>query len=72
MFRLDKLDRFAFAEFLASAREQIVLSLRTNSNCKTLVNAETVLVKAGEMLNLNVSSGHISGMICAKLLGSVD
>ena len=71
MFRLDKLDRLAFSAFLTSAREQIAVSLRegsTHDRRRMLVHAESILVRAGEMLDLNVSSGHISGMICAGLL----
>jgi len=68
MFRLDKLDRFAFSDFLTSAREQILLSLREMPSHRSSAYAEGVLTKAGEMLDLNVSTGHISGMICASLL----
>ena len=74
MFRLEKLDKSSFSVFLTSAREQIVLSLRDDnklwegSGRRLLVNAESVLVKAEEMLALNVNTGHISGMICASLL----
>ena len=80
MFKLEKLDKLSFSAFLASAREQIVLSLRNESKLRDdsklwegsrrriLVNAESVLVKAEEMLALNVNTGHISGMICASLL----
>jgi len=78
MFRIDKLDRLAFADFLTSARGRIALSLRESSICDlhvctgskrgSLVYAESVLVKAEEMLNSNVNAGQISGMICASLL----
>ena len=74
MFRLDKLDRFAFSGFIDSAREKLVVSLKEGScsglqgDGKVLVHAETVLLKAGEMLDLNVSAGHIAGYICASLL----
>jgi len=68
MFRLEKLERLAFATFLTSAREKLVLSLGDSSNPKLFLDAENVLLKAGDMLNLNVSTGHISGMICASLL----
>jgi len=37
-------------------------------NSRALVRAEGVLAKAGEMLDLNVSSGHIAGYICAGLV----
>ena len=74
MFRLEKFDKSTFSVFLTSTREQIVLSLRDNnkllegSGRRLLVYAESVLVKAEEMLALNVNTGHISGMICASLL----
>jgi len=42
--------------------------LREGSGRRLLVYAESVLVKAEEMLALNVNTGHISGMICASLL----
>ena len=68
MFRLDKLDRLAFSDFLDLAREKVILSLREGASYKALVHAEGVLTNAGEMLDLNVSAGHISGMICASLV----
>ena len=74
MFRLDKLDKMSFSDFIAMAREQIVLLLRESAAsknrgvCKTLINADIALIKAAEMLNLNVSTGHVSGFICASLL----
>jgi len=80
MFRLDKLDRAAFSVFLNTAKEHVVATLKenltnvdnnTNHNeqlCKALVNAESIFSKAGTMLTLNVSSGHISGFICASLI----
>ena len=74
MFKLEKLGKPAFSVFLASAREQIILSLRDDkklwegSGRRLLVYTESVLVKAEEMLALNVNTGHISGMICASLL----
>jgi len=68
MFRLDKLDRLAFACFLDLLREKVVMSLRENSSQKELVDAESILFKAGEMLDFYVNIGHISGMICSSLL----
>ena len=74
MFRLERLDKPSFSVFLTSAREQIILSLRDDSKLwegsgrRLLVYAESVLVKAEEMLALNVNTGHISGMICSSLL----
>ena len=74
MFRLEKLDRLSFADFLTLSREKIILSLRecygdgSQEFQEKLVTAESILIKAGEMLNLNVSTGHISGFICASLI----
>jgi len=68
MFKLDKLSRSDFSVFLDLARDKAVLSLRGDPSLKKLVQAEDVLSKGGEMLDLNVSTGHISGMICASLL----
>jgi len=74
MFRIDKLDRHTFNNFLTLTREKIIQKLRENiSNeslniSKKLIHAESTLIKAGEMLDLNVSPGHISGFICASLI----
>ena len=71
MFRLEKLDKNTFPVFLTSAREHIAMSLRediTLEKRKSLVHAEGILIKADEMLALNVNAGHIAGMICAGLI----
>ena len=74
MFRLDKLDRSSFSGFLTLARESVIASLRESITsgstqvCKTLADADSVLLKAREMQDLNVSAGHISGFICASLV----
>jgi len=74
MFRIDKLDRHAFHVFLDKARMKIIHELRKSTSggdldvSNTFINAENVLIKAGEMLDLNVSQGHISGFICASVL----
>jgi len=74
MFRLDKFDRQTFYDFITLAREQIVSALRNDPgnkshiDRKTLVTAESVLLKAGDMLDLSVNAGHISGYICASLV----
>jgi len=78
MFRIDKLDRFALYDFLALAGKKVVSMLRESTTTgsadtrKNLVHAESVLLKAGEMLDLNVSAGHISGFICANLIQIKD
>jgi len=78
MFQLEKLDKETFLGFLSAAREQVVLRLRAPAPEVTgadsgaprgkLAGAERILLKAGEMLDLNVNIGHLSGMICASLL----
>jgi len=74
MFLLDKLDRQSFLVFLAQSRKRIITTLRENQGVesadinKKLIQAESIILKAGEMLDLNVSPGHISGFICASLL----
>jgi len=70
MFRLDKLDRFSFEEFILCTRKQIVSNLRTDSCSlrEKFLRTDSLLLKSIEMLDLNVSIGHISGMICANLL----
>jgi len=74
MFQWDKLDKDAFAEFLSAVRSQAATRLRAgiqnNSDISqdTLLRVEDLLTKAGEMLDLNVNTGHISGMMCANLI----
>jgi len=74
MFRLEKLDKDAFAHFLSAARLLAAHRMRAPARGSQrlsrglLSRTERVLAKAGEMHNLNVNAGHISGMICASLL----
>jgi len=74
MFRIDKLDRHLMQSFLIQTQEQIVLKLRDLINTGSqeyidaLINAEEAIVKAEEMHSLNVSSGHIAGLLCAKMI----
>jgi len=81
MFTLEKLDRHTFAQFLTQTREHIIQILKQNQNIKTqnptipnktLATAETIIIKAKEMQDLNVSPVHISGYICASLIQSED
>jgi hypothetical protein len=78
MFQLEKLDKEMLAEFLDAARGQAAAKLGATGpgasviKRTTLSKMERLLVKAGEMLALNVSPGHISGMICANLLEIED
>ena len=77
MFQLEKLDKTTFADFISAARGCAALLMRSPSPDKerltpmVAAHAEQVLVSAGEMLDLNVGTGHISGMICANLLSIV-
>ena len=77
MFRLEKLDKEQFSEFLSAARRSIATELRSvtcsagerrTKRGEILSRAERALAQAGEYLEFNVSAGHISGMICAKLI----
>jgi len=74
MFKIDKLDRQSLNNFIEKAREQVIFKLRENINnntpekIKAFITAEETLSKTKEMMDLNVSAGHISGFICASLL----
>ena len=75
MFKLEKLDKAAFSEFLRAARGQAAARLRESAPGggagtprELLARTERVLVRAGDMLELNVGTGHLSGMICASLM----
>jgi len=74
MFRIDKLDRSSLYDFLALIREKTVSTMRENpasmsaAKRKTIIEMESVLTKAGKMLDLNVSAGHIAGFICASMI----
>ena len=73
MFRLEKLDREQFSGFLTAAREKAAALLRAAVpgdaiSREILLRAEQALVRANEFLDLNVSTGHISGMLCANLI----
>lgn len=74
MFRLEKLDKNAFNEFLTTAHEQVAMRLRApvpneqRLSYETLARTERFLIRAREMFDLNVGIGHISGMLCAGLI----
>jgi len=74
MFRLDKLEKSAFGEFLAAARVQAAARMRAAApygpppTYEVLARAERLLARGVEMFDLNVAPGHISGMICASLI----
>jgi len=80
MFQIDKLDRYSLRLFIEAAREKLVLKAKentppptnatntTNTNPTSISQADDILLKANEMLDLNVSAGNISGFICASLI----
>ena len=74
MFLIDKLDRYELNTFLTLTLNKVALALREatisgkNDLSKKLIHAESVIIKAGEMLGLNVSSGNIAGYICANMM----
>jgi len=70
MFRIDKLERLSFERFLVCTRTQIASTLRTGKGSlrKKHIRSDEMLIKAEEMLNFNVSIGHIAGMLCADLM----
>ena len=76
MFRLDKLDKERYGQFIAAARGQAAVMLGEAANDETSIPRETlsradrILARGGEMLDLNVNTGHISGFICASLLAT--
>lgn len=73
MFRLEKLGKDGYADFLAAAREQASVRLRaavrssSELRCWTLTRVEKAFAEAEEMLTYNVSTGHISGLILASM-----
>jgi len=78
MFKLDKMTKAQFYDFISSARNEIIKKLRSpnineiNISNKNLVSADTLLVKAYDFLDQNVNVGHISGYICANLIDTTD
>ena len=74
MFRIDKLDRFALSRFLEITREHVLSAIKESiknndtHNRRAFIKTEETFNKAEEMLALNVSSGNISGYICAGVL----
>ncbi|MDR1589690.1 MAG: hypothetical protein LBS51_05800 [Oscillospiraceae bacterium] len=72
-FSLQNLDRAAFAEFIAGARETAAARLRdeVSGAARRGGGARSVLRAlelAQDYLQANVSAGHIAGMMCAELL----
>ncbi|MCL2079892.1 MAG: hypothetical protein FWH17_08655 [Oscillospiraceae bacterium] len=68
MFRLDRLDRISFTCFITQAQRALSNTLRQDPHKKKAVLADLALTEASEMLRLNVSTGHIAGMLCASLV----
>jgi hypothetical protein len=75
-FLLEKLDKNEMGAFIASAKLTAALRLRETQNGNGSLSAEylmtviEILGLAGEYLAFNVGTGHISGMLCAKLIGT--
>ena len=68
-FRLDKLDRAELAVFVTAARKLAAESFKDGAlPPEILTRTDKALVRAGEYLDVNVGTGHISGMICASLI----
>ena len=78
MFQLEKLSKDEFSAFLITALEEASAGLRvalSAQNADTADNTaelysriQRVLLRSGDYLNLNVSIGHVSGLICATLM----
>jgi len=72
MFKLEKLEKEVFYDFIEASREHVVKMLAFSPNGATdsavLSRTERLLVKARDMVDLNVGLGHVSGMICAGLV----
>ena len=74
MFKLEKLNKEQFSEFIISARQEAASLLRLSASKgkpaseKSIILATELLVKATEFLDLNINVGHISGFICANLI----
>ncbi|NLT14486.1 MAG: hypothetical protein GXY05_09100 [Clostridiales bacterium] len=74
-FVLEKLEKGAFAEFITDARAFLISKMKSRLNGAGeapapgyIMKAVTVLERAREYLDNNVSLGHITGMICAELI----
>ena len=78
MFRLEKLDKNEFADFLAAARRQAVAGIKAGApgsmgpSRELYSKAEKLLLKAAEFMDRYVNVGHISGMLCASLIGEKE
>ena len=75
MFKLEKLGKDEFASFVSCAHEQAALSSQQeqregtdSTQALTIERIDRALLKAGEMLGANISTGHISGMLCSVFM----
>ena len=75
MYLLEKLERSAFALFLLSARQLAIAESRIavcdwngSGSAAIYIRAERVLSMAQDLFDSNVSTGHISGMLCSNFL----
>jgi len=71
MFRLEKLDKDEFPEFLNCARGLVASYKRDGEaglSYDVFARALRLFDRAEEMLDLNVGIGHVAGYICAALL----
>ena len=74
MFALGKLNKEQFSEFIFLSRHEAASLLKSSTSKnelafrKSIISADQLLVKANEVLDLNVNVGHISGFICANLI----
>lgn len=73
-FKLEKLEKDKFIEFIEDAKASVLLKLKNNFYTGTealepdyLIYAVKVLDRAKEYLDFNVGLVHIAGMICAEL-----
>ena len=76
MFRLEKLDKTEFASFIALAKQGAAARLKAAAASGVPPNpiytqVEESLRKAEEYLDLNVGTGHISGMLCAEMISDI-
>lgn len=73
-FVLEKLDKNLMGRFISSAKLTAAQRLREMQSRNGSLSAEYlmkvigVLSRAGEYLEFNVGTGHISGMLCAELI----
>ena len=72
-FKLDKLDKNAFIDFIEDAKTAVALKLRDSFSgtgeltTDYLMNTVEILDRAKEYFRYNIGLVHIAGMICAEL-----